>query len=204
MPPLLFYLSLSLEFRTRSSQVNCSSLGSPQPEYALRMRERARSTPQPPEKPSRDVQLAENRRASFDYAIEEKLEAGISLTGTEIKSLRAGHANLRDGYVKIEDGEAWLRGVHISPWERAGYVSHEPLRPRKLLLHRGEIAFLAGAASQKGYTIVPLRMYTKQGRAKIELGLGRGKRRYEKRENIKEREAKREMDAAIRRRVPRT
>lgn len=168
------------------------------------MRERARSTPQPPEKKSRDVQLAENRRASFDYDIEERIEAGIALTGTEIKSLRAGHANLRDGFVRIEDGEAWLRGVHISPWERAGYVSHEPLRARKLLLHRGELAFLAGAAAQKGYTIVPLRMYTKQGRAKVELGLGRGKRRYEKRDSIREREAAREMDAAIRRRVPRT
>jgi len=168
------------------------------------VRERARSTPQEPEKPSRDVQLAENRRATYDYAIEEKLEAGVSLTGTEIKSLRAGHVNLRDGYVRIEDGEAWLRGVHISPWERAGYVSHEPLRPRKLLLHRREIAFLGGGASQKGYTIVPLRMYTKHGRVKVELGLGRGKRRYEKRENIKEREAKREMDAAVRRRVPRS
>lgn len=168
------------------------------------MRERARSTPEAPEKKSRDVQLAENRRAAYDYAIEEKLEAGVALTGTEIKSLRAGHANLRDGFVRIEGGEAWLRGVHISPWERSGYVSHEPLRQRKLLLHKGEIDFLARASAQKGYTVIPLRMYTKQGRAKVEIGLGRGKRRYEKRETIKEREATREMDAAIRRRAPRT
>ena len=167
------------------------------------MRERARSTPKTDATKSRDLELAENRRARFDYEIEERFEAGLALTGTEIKSLRAGHVNLRDGFVRIEDGEAWLRGVHISPWTHTGYDNHEPLRARKLLLHRGEIAHLAGAAAQKGYTIVPLRLYTKQGRAKIELALARGKRRYEKRETIKEREATREMDAAIRRRVPR-
>ena len=168
------------------------------------MRERARSTPEQPEKKSRDVEIAQNRRAFYDYSIEEKIEAGIALTGTEIKSLRAGHVNMRDGFVKIDGGQAWLRGVHISPWERAGYVSHEPLRPRKLLLHRAEIDFLARSAAAKGYTIVPLRLYTKHGRAKIELGLARGKRRYEKRQVIKEREAEREMDAAVRRRIPRT
>jgi SsrA-binding protein len=168
------------------------------------MRERARSTPEKPEKKSRDVELADNRRAQYDYAIEERLEAGVSLTGTEIKSLRAGHVNLRDGYAKVEDGEAWLRGVHISPWTHSGHDNHEPLRPRRLLLHKNEIAFLARGTSEKGYTIVPLRMYTKNGRAKVELGLARGKRRYEKREVIKEREAQREMDAAVRRRAPRT
>ena|SRR2546422_4151778 len=168
------------------------------------MRERARSTPEKPEKKSRDIELADNRRARFDYAIEERVEAGLSLTGTEIKSLRAGHANLRDGYAKIEKGEAWLRGVHIAPWTHSGYANHEPLRQRKLLLHKGEIAFLERGTSEKGYTIVPLRIYTKQGRAKVELGLARGKRRFEKRQVIKEREAQREMDAAIRRRAPRT
>src|SRR5712691_4700634 len=168
------------------------------------MRERARSTPEKPEKKSRDVELADNRRARFNYAIEERVEAGLSLTGTEIKSLRAGHANLRDGYAKIENGEAWLRGVHISPWTHSGYANHEPLRPRKLLLHKGEIAFLERGTAEKGYTIVPLRIYTKNGRAKIELGLARGKRRFEKRQVIKEREAQREIDAAIRRRAPRT
>jgi len=168
------------------------------------MRERARSTPAAAEKKSRDIQLAENRRASFDYAVEEKVEAGLALTGTEIKSLRAGHVNLRDGFVRIEDGEAWLRGVHISPWTHTGYDNHEPLRSRKLLLHKGEIAFLERGVAAKGYTVIPLRMYTKNGRAKIELGLARGKRRYEKRQVIKEREATREMDAAVRRRVPRT
>jgi SsrA-binding protein len=168
------------------------------------MRERARSTPEKPEKKSRDVELADNRRAQYDYAIEERLEAGLSLTGTEIKSLRAGHANLRDGYARVEKGQAWLRGVHISPWSHSAHDNHEPLRPRKLLLHKGEIAFLERGTSENGYTIVPLRIYTKNGRAKVELGLARGKRRYEKRQVIKEREAQREMDAAIRRRAPRT
>ena len=168
------------------------------------MRERSRSTPAAPEKKSRDVQLADNRRAFYDYSIEDRIEAGISLTGTEIKSLRAGHVNLRDGFVRIEGGEAWLRGVHISPWSHTGYDNHEPLRSRKLLLHKGEIAFLARGSSERGYTVVPLRLYTKNGRAKVELGLARGKRRYEKRQVIKEREAQREMDAAVRRRAPRT
>ena len=168
------------------------------------MRERARSKPAEPEKKSRDVQIAENRRALYDYAIEDKLEAGLALTGTEIKSLRAGHVNLRDGFVRIEDGEAFLRGVHISPWTHTGYDNHEPMRSRKLLLHKNEIAFLERGSSTKGYTVIPLRVYTKNGRAKVELGLARGKKRYEKREVIKEREAQREMDAAVRRRVPRT
>lgn len=168
------------------------------------MRERARGTPTSEAPKKRDVDLADNRRARFDYAIEERVEAGLALTGTEIKSLRAGHVSLRDGYVKIEKGEAWLRNVHISPWTHSGYGNHEPLRARKLLLHRGEIAHLVGAVAQKGYTIVPLRLYTKQGRAKVELALARGKRRYEKRQVIKEREATREMDAAIRRRAPRS
>ncbi|HYK97058.1 MAG TPA: SsrA-binding protein SmpB [Candidatus Acidoferrales bacterium] len=167
------------------------------------MRERARGTPAAPEKKSRDVQIAENRRALYDYAVEDKLEAGLSLTGTEIKSLRAGHVNLRDGFVRIEDGEAFLRGVHISPWTHTGYDNHEPMRSRKLLLHKNEIAFLERGSSTKGYTVIPLRVYTKNGRAKVELGLARGKKRYEKREVIKEREAQREMDAAVRRRVPR-
>ncbi len=172
--------------------------------YAFGMRERARSTPVAPEKKSRDIQIADNKKAFFDYAIEDRLEAGLSLTGTEIKSLRAGHVNLRDGFAKIEKGQAWLRGVHISPWTHTGLENHEPTRPRKLLLHKQEIAFLERGAAQQGYTIVPLRIYTKRGRAKVELGLGKGKRRYEKRAVIKEREATREMDAAVRRRVPRS
>jgi SsrA-binding protein len=155
----------------------------------------------PPEKKPRDLQLADNRKARFDYAIEDRVEAGIALTGTEIKSLRAGHVNLRDGYARIEKGQAWLRNVHIAPWTHAAHDNHDPLRPRKLLLHKDEIGQLAGAVSQKGYTLVPLRMYTKSGRAKVEIGLARGKKRYEKRQVIKEREAAREMQAATRRRI---
>ena len=109
--------------------------------------------------------------------------------------------NLRDGYARIEKGQAWLRNVHIAPWTHAAHDNHEPLRPRKLLLHKDEIGQLAGAVSQKGYTLVPLRMYTKNGRAKVEIGVARGKKRYEKRQVIKEREAAREMQAATRRRI---
>ena len=155
----------------------------------------------PPEKKARDLQLADNRKAAFDYAIEDRVEAGIALTGTEIKSLRAGHVNLRDGYALIDKGQAWLRNVHIAPWTHAAHDNHEPLRPRKLLLHKGEIDQLASSVSQKGYTLVPLRMYTKGGRAKVEIGLARGKKRYEKRQVIKEREAAREIQAATKRRV---
>lgn len=169
--------------------------------YALAMPDRrSPAAPEAPKKP-RDVQLADNRKARFDYAIEDRVEAGIALTGTEIKSLRAGHVNLRDGYARIEKGQAWLRNVHIAPWSHAARDNHDPLRPRRLLLHHGEIGQLAGAVSQKGYTLVPLRMYTKRGRAKVEIGLARGKKRYEKRQVIKEREASREVQAAVRRRV---
>jgi SsrA-binding protein len=154
-----------------------------------------------PDKRPRDLQLADNRKAAFDYAIEDRVEAGIALTGTEIKSMRAGHVNLRDGYALIQKGQAWLRNVHIAPWTHAAHDNHEPLRPRKLLLHKGEIDQLAVAVSQKGYTLVPLRMYTKNGRAKVEIGLARGKKRYEKRQVIKEREAAREMQAATKRRI---
>ena len=169
--------------------------------YALAMPDRRSPPAVATEKKPRDVQIADNRKAQFDYAIEDRVEAGIALTGTEIKSLRAGHVNLRDGYARIENGQAWLRNVHIAPWTHTARDNHEPLRPRKLLLHRGEIGHLAGAVSQKGYTLVPLRMYTKHGRAKVEIGLARGKKRYEKRQIIKEREAAREMQAAVRRRV---
>ena len=171
------------------------------PLYALGMPNRRSPPVAAPEKKPRDLQLADNRKALFDYSIEDRFEAGIALTGTEIKSMRAGHVNLRDGYAHIEKGQAWLRNVHIAPWTHAAHDNHEPLRPRKLLLHKNEIGQLAGAVSQKGYTLVPLRMYTKNGRAKVEIGLARGKKRYEKRQVIKEREAAREMQAATRRRI---
>jgi SsrA-binding protein len=169
--------------------------------YALAMPDRRSPPVAAAEKKPRDLQLADNRKALFDYAIEDRFEAGLALTGTEIKSLRAGHVNMRDGYARIENGQAWLRNVHIAPWTHAASENHDPLRPRKLLMHRGEIGQLAGAVSQKGYTLVPLRLYTKGGRAKVEIGLARGKKRYEKRQVIKEREAAREMQAAVKRRV---
>ncbi len=146
--------------------------------------------------------IADNRKATFDYHIDRRIEAGIALRGTEIKSVRAGSANLRDGYARVDRGEVWLRNVHIAPWANA-LEQHEPTRPRKLLLHREEIAILAGEVSQKGYTLVPLRLYVKNGVAKGELGLARGKKRFDKRQTIKERQHTREMDAAIRRRTGR-
>lgn len=148
--------------------------------------------------------LADNRRAFYNYAIDERVEAGIALTGSEIKSVRDGRVALRDGYARIDGGEAWLRNVRIARWPQASpWEPDEPMRPRRLLLHSEEIGHLAGAVAQRGYTLVPLRLYLKGGRAKVELGLAKGKRRYEKRAAIKAREAAREMDAAIRRRAPR-
>lgn len=143
--------------------------------------------------------VADNRRAFYDYTIEDRVEAGIALTGSEIKSIRSGKVNLREGYARIERGEAWLLGVHISPWSQAGSAQPEPLRRRKLLLHRAEIVALGTKAAQKGATLVPLRMYLKGGKAKIELGLARGKKKYDKREAIKKREMQRELEEAQRR-----
>ena len=158
----------------------------------------------PAEEAPREVVLADNRKARFNYAIDRKLEAGLALTGTEIKSVRAGRTNLSDGYAKIDRGEAWLRNVHIAAWQNAAaFTDHDPTRPRKLLLHKAEIASLVGAVAQQGYTLVPLRLYIKHGVAKVELGLAKGKRRYDKRQTIKERETRREMEAAIKRRVGR-
>jgi SsrA-binding protein len=149
--------------------------------------------------------LADNRKARFNYAIDRKVEAGLVLTGTEIKSVRAGRTNLSDGYAKVDRGQAWLRNVHIAPWQNAvGFEGEQdPTRPRKLLMHKAEIGALAGEVTQQGYTIVPLRLYIKNGVAKVELGLAKGRRQYDKRQVIKERETRREMDAAIKRRVGR-
>src|SRR5438270_3924776 len=158
----------------------------------------------PVDEAPREIVLADNRRARFNYAIDRTVEAGLALTGTEIKSVRAGRTNLSDGYAKIDRGEAWLRNVHIAAWQNAAaFTDHDPTRPRKLLLHKGEILSLVGAVAQQGYTLVPLRLYIKNGAAKVELGLAKGKRRYDKRQTIKERETRREMEAAIKRRVGR-
>lgn len=138
--------------------------------------------------------VSDNRQARYLYEILETYEAGIELTGTEIKSIRGGRVNLQDGYGLIRNGEAWLLNVHISPYQASGqYFNHEPRRTRKLLLHRLEITKLIGKVEQKGLTLVPLKMYLKGSWAKVTLGLGKGKKLYDKRETIKERDDKREM-----------
>jgi len=147
--------------------------------------------------PSRVV--ATNRKARHDYEILETYEAGVVLTGTEIKSVREGRVNLRDGFVLLKDGEAWLMNVHISPYSHGSLHNHEPRRPRKLLLHKGEINRLAGRVQEKGWTIIPLRMYLKGGWAKVEIGLARGKRQYDKRRDIAKREFEREKARYLKR-----
>ena len=152
-----------------------------------------------PEKDERPRDVAVNRRAFHDYFVDEKYEAGVALTGTEVKSLRGGRCNLRDGFVRIDGNEAWLENVHISPYAQGNLMNHDPLRPRKLLLHRKQIATLIGKVRQKGYTLIPLRVYFSRNHAKVEVGLARGKREYDKREAIAERDAKREIARAMRR-----
>lgn len=140
-----------------------------------------------------------NRQARHDYFIVETFEAGLALTGTEIKSIRAGRVNLREAYARVENGEVWLVGMHIAPYDQAGgYFQHDPLRPRKLLLHRRQIEYLRGQLGQKGLTLVPLRLYLKRGKAKVELGLAKGKKLYDKRENLARRDAEREIERALR------
>jgi SsrA-binding protein len=138
--------------------------------------------------------VATNRKARHDYHLEDRYEAGLVLTGTEIKSIRAGRVNLREGYVQARDDELWLVGVHVAPYDPSGRHGHEPLRPRKLLLHRREIDRLISRVQERGYTIVPTRMYLKEGRAKVEIALARGKRKYDKREAIARRDAERDVE----------
>jgi len=142
-------------------------------------------------------QVATNRKALHDYEVVDTFEAGIALTGTEIKSVRAARVNLRDGFVQIRQGEAWLLNVHISPYDFGNRENHEPRRERKLLLHRREIRKLQSKVSERGWTIVPLRMYLKDGRAKIEIALVRGKRLYDKRDAVAERDMNRELQRAV-------
>ena len=143
-----------------------------------------------------------NRKAYHDYHIEESVEAGLVLTGTEIKSIRAGRVNLRDAYARSENGELWLVGAHIAQYPGGNRYNHEPKRPRKLLLHRKQIAELSGAVMRKGLTIVPLKLYLKNGIAKVELGLVRGKKVYDKREVLALRDAQRQMQRAFSQRTP--
>ena len=144
--------------------------------------------------------VATNRKAYHDYLIEETHEAGIVLTGTEIKSVRAGSVNLKDSYAVVKDKEAWLLNVHISPYDPASRQNVDPDRTRKLLLHRGEINRLMGRVQEKGLTIIPLRMYLKLNRAKVELALVRGKRQFDKREAIAKRDTDREIQRALKER----
>ena len=145
-----------------------------------------------------DRVVATNRRARHEYEILETLEAGLVLRGTEVKSLRTGQVNFKDSYATVRNGEAWLLGCHISPYSHGTDANHDPERDRKLLLHGREIARLAGKVAEKGLTVVPLKLYFKQGRAKLEIGLARGKKLHDKRAALRERETRREMDKAAR------
>jgi len=141
--------------------------------------------------------VAQNRKAFHDYFIEETLEAGMVLTGTEVKSLRDAKANLMDSYVLIKDNEVFLFNCHISPYTHGNIMNHDPVRTRKLLLHKKELMKLQAKAAQKGYSLIPLKLYFKNGRAKAEIGLAKGKKQYEKRESIKKKEADREIERAM-------
>ena len=144
--------------------------------------------------------IATNRKARHDYLIEDTIEAGLVLTGSEIKSIRAGQVNLRDSYATVREGEVWLVNVHIAPYKQASFQNHEPRRDRKLLLHRREINRLTGKLQEKGLTLVPLQLYLKNSRAKVELGLARGKKSYDKRQSLRERDDRRQMARAMGRR----
>jgi len=156
-----------------------------------------------PEEKKSEVLIADNRKARFDYHILETFEAGIALLGTEVKGIREGKANLRDAFARVEKGEVWLYNVHINPYSHRGYVDHDPKRRRKLLLHRQEIRKLIGKTVEKGLTLVPTRMYFKNGKVKVAIALARGKQVHDKRETIKRRETERETRAAVKGRVGR-
>ena len=143
--------------------------------------------------------VSDNRRARFNYDLSDHIEAGIVLSGTEIKSIRAGRSNIRDAYAQVRDGEMWLQNMHIAQWTSAGPWNHDPVHPRRLLLHRAEIDRMARLANQKGLTIIPMRIYIKGHVAKVEVALAKGRRRYDKRKAIQQRETDREIGRAIRR-----
>ena len=141
--------------------------------------------------------VATNRKVTHDYTLEDRFEAGLALFGTEVKSIRAGGANLREGYVQLRGAEAFLVNSHIAPYDAAGREGHDPLRPRKLLLHKKEIARLSSGTQERGWTIIQLRIYLKKGRLKLEIALARGKRQYDKRQAIARRDADRQIERAI-------
>jgi SsrA-binding protein len=144
--------------------------------------------------------VAQNKKARHDYHIDDVFEAGLVLVGTEVKSLRAGRASLVDGFAVVKDGEAWLQNVHIPEYDLGTWTNHEPRRPRKLLLHRQEISRLVSKTKESGQTLVPLALYFKDGKAKVEIALARGKKTYDKRQALAEQQAKREADRAVARR----
>lgn len=145
--------------------------------------------------------VATNRKARHDYFLEDTFEAGLVLVGSEIKSIRERRINLREGYVQVKDGELWLLNVHIADYVQAGrYYGHDPLRPRKLLMHRREIERIAAQLQEKGFTLIPTVMYLKRGRAKVEIALARGKRQYDKRQDMAKRDSQRQIDRALRER----
>ena len=156
----------------------------------------------PDKQAKRDDQalIADNRKAFFDYHILETFEAGIALLGTEVKGIREGRANLRDAYARVEQGEVWLYHVHINPYSHRGYVDHDPRRRRRLLLHKHEIRKLIGKTVEKGLTLVPTRLYFKNGRVKVAIALAKGKQAHDKRETIRRREVDRETRAAVKER----
>ena len=141
--------------------------------------------------------FAKNRKAYHDYHIEETFETGMVLTGTEVKSIRQGRANLKDSYARVENGEVYVLNMHISPYEQGNRFNHEPLRKRKLLMHRREISRLIGLTREKGYTLIPTKMYSQKGFIKLEIALARGKKQYDKRDALHEKEAKREVERAF-------
>ncbi|EAG9428192.1 SsrA-binding protein SmpB [Listeria monocytogenes] len=144
--------------------------------------------------------VAQNKKARHDYAIEETFEAGIVLQGTEIKSVRNARVNLKDSYARINKGEIFLHNMHISPYEQGNRYNHDPLRTRKLLLHKKQISRLIGETKESGYSIVPLKMYIKDGYAKVLIGVARGKKKYDKRQDLKQKEAKRDIERAFKER----
>lgn len=152
-------------------------------------------------KTSTNKTLAENKKAWHDYFIEESMEAGIELVGTEVKSIRAGRANLKDSYAEIRNGEIFICNVHISPYEKGNIFNRDPLRARKLLLHKSEISRLLGFTTQQGYTLVPLSLYLKNGRVKVNIAVAKGKKNYDKRDAMLEKAAKRDIDRQMKEKV---
>ncbi len=159
-----------------------------------------RRPPKTEEKEDRRESIAKNRRARFDYAILDTWEAGIVLTGSEVKSLRDGKANITDAYAILKDGEVYLLNLHVSPYEKASFFNHEPTRTRKLLLHKKEIKKMIGSVERQGLTLIPLELYFKNGRAKVAIALGKGKQMHDKRQDLKRKDDERDMQRAVRKR----